>query len=292
LKLHYNISGSGETLIFLHGAYVNSEIWNYQYAYFKHHYRVLTVDLRGHGRSPSSELSEYSVATFGEDLMHLLDDLEIKKSTICGLSLGSMVAQYVAANYPSRVKALVLVGATASLRLNLYERIITTIVFPKWVAMKLFSKLNTRSFMKVSFFITWFMLGNKWLGSSDTREKIRKSIIQVHRSELKKIYSAVHSFRKQNLNSGSYPILLINGAFDSPVIHRHSRYITKSVSTRGTHYTLEGAGHACNHDQPLIFNEWVKVWLEKNSILPYNSVYKLDETKLDQRPLVKLGQLT
>lgn len=252
---------------------------------------MLTVDLRGHGRSPASELSEYTVGTFGEDLINLLDVLEIEKATICGLSLGSMVAQYVASNYPSRVKALVLVGATASLRLNLYERLITTFVFPKWVAMKLFSQLSTRGFMKVSFFITWCMLGNKWLGGSDTREIIRKSIIQIKRTELKKIYSAVHSFRKQNLNSGNYPVLLINGSFDSPVIHRHSRYLQRQVASRGTQITLDGAGHACNHDQPLVFNQKVQIWLEANGILPDCKEYSQENLRSTNAYLAELGQI-
>ena len=88
-----------------------------------------------------------------------MDELGIKKATICGLSLGAMIAQYLAASYPSKIDGIVLVGATASLRLNLTERIITTIVFPKWIAMKIFSRLITKEFMKISFFLAWFTLG-------------------------------------------------------------------------------------------------------------------------------------
>jgi pimeloyl-ACP methyl ester carboxylesterase len=277
LKLHYSISGVGEPILLIHGAYVNSDIWHYQQVYFKKHFKVINVDLRGHGQTPASELPEYSVGTFGEDLVHLMDELHLKKTTIFGLSLGAMVAQYMAANYPSRVNGIVLVGATASLRLNLLERVVTTFIFPKWVAMKLFSRLETREFMKISFALTWFMLGNKWLGNNQTREKIRGAIIQVPREELKKIYNAIHSFRKQNLDSGDYPVLLINGENDSPVIHRHTRYLNKKIGARASQLEIKTAGHACNHDQPLIFNQLVFDWLVDNNLAQVN--YSYEKTK-------------
>ncbi len=267
MNLHYKISGSGPVLILVHGAYINSDIWYYQEAYFKQFFRVLSVDLRGHGKTPSSELPEYRVDTFGEDLLHLMDELGIQKATFCGLSLGAMIAQYLAASYPSRIEGIVLVGATASLRLSMTERIITTLVFPKWIAMQLFRRLSTKEFMKISFFLTWFMLGNKWLGNVSTRDKIRKSIAQVSRTELKKIYNAIYSFRLQDLKTGTFPVLLLSGENDSPVIHRHSDFIQRKVGKRGRHHKIESAGHACNHDQPLLFNQLMHDWFQETGIL-------------------------
>lgn len=268
MKLHYNISGVGEPIVFIHGAFVNAQIWKHQEAYFSEFYQVITVDLRGHGKSDTSDLSEYHVSTFGEDILHLLDELGVEKAIICGLSLGAMVAQYLGANYPNRVSGLLLVGATASLRLSLLEKVVTGIFFPKWVAMMLFSKLSTSQFMRISFFLTWFMLGNKWLGNQSTRQKIRSAIGQVKRDELKKIYAAVHTFRKQDLSKGSFPVLLLSGQHDSPVIHRHSRYLNKKLKTRGVQRMVENAGHACNHDQPFIFNQYMQAWLRQHSITP------------------------
>jgi len=267
LNLHYKISGSGPVLLLIHGAYINSEIWHYQEIYFKQYFRVLSVDLRGHGRTPQSELQEYKVDTFGEDLLHLMDELGIEKVCVCGLSLGAMIAQYLASSYPSRIQGIVLVGATASLRLNVTERIITTLIFPKWIAMRLFGRLTTKEFMKISFFLTWFMLGNKWLGNSSTREKIRSSIAQVPRSELKKIYNAVHTFRLQDLQKGDFPVLIISGENDSPVIHRHSEYLKRKVGSRGSHFKIESAGHACNHDQPFVFNQILHDWFKDFGII-------------------------
>lgn len=268
MNLHYNISGEGECIVFIHGGYVNSEIWHYQSVYFRQHYKVLTFDMRGHGRSDPSDLDEYSVATFGEDLIRLLDKLGIHECTLCGLSLGAMIAQYVAATHPERVKGLILTGTTASLRLGILEKIVTTVIFPKWVAMGIFGSLSTKQFLKLSFLLTWFMRGSKWLGNDETRSLIRRSIAMIKRHEVKKIYAAVHTFRKQNLNNGDYPVLLINGQYDSPLIHHHAKYLRKSVGNRGELHTIPLSGHACNHDKPLVFNEILEQWFLRNSILP------------------------
>lgn len=262
MRMHFEVDGVGETLVFLHGAFVDSSIWHYQRAYFSAHYRVVTVDLRGHGASDPSQLSSYSVALFSEDILRLMDELEAETFHVCGLSLGSMVAQHLAAHHPERVQSIALVGATVSLRLGLLERMVTTFLFPKWMAMFLFGQLSTRQFMKLSFMLTWFMLGSKWLGNTDTRKRIKESISRVSRAELKKIYAAVHGFRKQQLKNGSFPILILNGSYDSPVIHAHARYVRRQLRRRVTVFTIENAGHACNHDQPLLFNRLLHDWIE------------------------------
>lgn len=289
MKLHYTITGKGEPLLFIHGAYINSDIWQYQQAHFQHGYQVITVDLRGHGKSPTSELDEYTVTTFGEDVVHLLDELGLEQVVICGLSLGAMVAQYVASNYPSRAKGIVLVGATASLRLSFQERLITTILFPKWVALRLFNRLSTKEFMKVSFFMTWFMLGNKWLGNAQTRQLIRSTMASVDRTEIRKIYIAVHSFRQQNLNSGEYPVLILNGEHDSPVVHSHSRHIIAKLGDRGELHTIDGSGHACNCDFHDIFNERLESWLERNGIRSSAKVISIDSGKVAPRKVSSMS---
>lgn len=251
--------------MFIHGAFVDAEIWQHQIEFFAQHHRVIAIDLRGHGGSPGSEMKEYHVKTFAYDVIALMDELGIQQATFCGLSMGAMIAQYLGANFPQRTSALILVGATASLRLNLLERLVTTILFPKWVAMTLFGLLSTPQFMRISFLMTWFTFGNKWLGNRATRRQIRISMSRVPSRELKKVYAAVHTFRSQRIDLGDYPILLVKGAKDSRVVHRHSKYLAEICSPRATVVEIAAAGHACNHDQPIAFNNLVKQWL---SIVP------------------------
>ena len=73
--------------------------------------RVVSVDLRGHGRS-DKPVGSYTLATLAGDVRRLMDALGIAAATIVGHSLGSLVAQRLAADAPERVERLVLIGST------------------------------------------------------------------------------------------------------------------------------------------------------------------------------------
>jgi 3-oxoadipate enol-lactonase len=69
-------------------------------------FRVITFEQRGHGRDPVPP-GPYSIADLGADVIDILDDFELSQATLCGLSLGGLVAMWVAANASDRVSALV-----------------------------------------------------------------------------------------------------------------------------------------------------------------------------------------
>jgi len=72
--------------------------------------RLITMDFRGHGRSHyAGPPSAYHIPIFADDVIALLDHLGIRRAVIGGVSLGAAVAVNLAARYPERVRALVLV---------------------------------------------------------------------------------------------------------------------------------------------------------------------------------------
>lgn len=87
-------------------------IWDALVPSLTDRYRVLRYDLRGHGGSEAST-GDYSIPLLGDDFIALLDALGIGRVHLVGLSIGGMIAQYVAATAPERVQSLVLC-ATAS----------------------------------------------------------------------------------------------------------------------------------------------------------------------------------
>ena len=62
-------------------------MWEPQVADLARHRRVVRYDLRGHGGSPAPD-GPYTIADLGGDLLALLDDLEVDRAGLCGLSLG------------------------------------------------------------------------------------------------------------------------------------------------------------------------------------------------------------
>jgi 3-oxoadipate enol-lactonase len=90
------------------------ELWERQVPHLGERFRVLTYDHPGHGSSalPSQPCT---VEGFAQDLLDLLDDLAIERASICGVSLGGMVAMALALRAPERVERLVLSCTSAHL---------------------------------------------------------------------------------------------------------------------------------------------------------------------------------
>lgn len=101
-------------LVLLHGLGSSSADWLFQVPVFAARYRVLAVDLPGHGRSePAGRLSVESMAAA---VAALLAHLGEPPAHLLGLSLGGCVALTLAARAPERVRSLILVNAFARLR--------------------------------------------------------------------------------------------------------------------------------------------------------------------------------
>jgi 3-oxoadipate enol-lactonase len=92
----------------------SSAMWSAQVEPLRRHRRVVCYEHRGHGGSPASA-GPYSVADFGRDVIDLLDHLEIERASVCGVSLGGMVAMWLGARRPERVDRLVLACTAAHL---------------------------------------------------------------------------------------------------------------------------------------------------------------------------------
>jgi pimeloyl-ACP methyl ester carboxylesterase len=111
MEMYYEISGSGPTLILLHGFTGSGRDWNAFRGKYAKGYRVIVPDLRGHGRStnPSHHFTHRQSAL---DIYALLDQLGIRQFKAMGISTGGMTLIHMATQQPSRVEAMVLIGAT------------------------------------------------------------------------------------------------------------------------------------------------------------------------------------
>jgi len=85
----------------------SSAVWDPQMVAFAGQFRVLRYEHRGHGGTAAPP-GPYTIDELASDLLGLLDDLDIGRASICGISLGGMVAMAVAAAAPERVDRLVL----------------------------------------------------------------------------------------------------------------------------------------------------------------------------------------
>lgn len=109
LKFHYQETGSGVPLILLHGGSANLQSFDAQVPAFAEHFRVITMDSRGHGRTenPSHKMS---YALMADDVIAFADALKLDKPLVLGYSDGGQIGIELGVRYPDRVRALVLGG--------------------------------------------------------------------------------------------------------------------------------------------------------------------------------------
>ena len=103
---HYRIDGRGERWVtFVTGIANDLSMWDGQVAALERDFNVLRYDLRGHGGTPASG-GAYTIELLVSDLAALLDQLNIRRTSVIGLGLGGAIAQAFALAHPDRVDKL------------------------------------------------------------------------------------------------------------------------------------------------------------------------------------------
>jgi 3-oxoadipate enol-lactonase len=108
-KLAYHLEGDqGQPVVVLsHALATSMDIWGYQLPLLTRRFRVLLYDLRGHGDSGSPGAA-YTLQELASDVAALLDHLEIPRAAFVGLSIGGMIGQTFALQFPDKLSSLVL----------------------------------------------------------------------------------------------------------------------------------------------------------------------------------------
>jgi len=106
--MYYLAAGEGPTITLLHGAALTIETnWSNQIPIFSRKYKIVAIDLRGHGRTNNpSNILNYDIMT--RDVVKFLEKLKIGKTHLVGFSMGGMIAARIALDHPELVKTLVL----------------------------------------------------------------------------------------------------------------------------------------------------------------------------------------
>ncbi|MGW5877987.1 bifunctional 3-oxoadipate enol-lactonase/4-carboxymuconolactone decarboxylase PcaDC [Nocardiopsis terrae] len=113
VDLHHTVSGPADAppLVLAGSLGTTGQMWEPQVEALSTVFRVIRVDLRGHGRSPVPQ-GPYGMADLGGDILALLDRLGIERAHYAGLSIGGMVGQWLGVNAPERIDRLVLMATS------------------------------------------------------------------------------------------------------------------------------------------------------------------------------------
>lgn len=108
-RIFYESLGKGRPLVLLPGAWASQRWWKWQIPELSRRYRVVSMDMRGHGRS-SDSTKGYPLKGYVADLDNLLQKLGIHETALVGWSMGGMIAMQYCLQHPQKVKALVLMA--------------------------------------------------------------------------------------------------------------------------------------------------------------------------------------
>ena len=114
IHLHYRVDGPPDApaVLFLNSIGTDLRLWDLQAAALAERFRVIRYDARGHGRSDCPP-GPYSMERLAQDALAILDALEIEWAHVCGLSLGGIVALWLAIHQPSRIGRAVFANTAA-----------------------------------------------------------------------------------------------------------------------------------------------------------------------------------
>ena len=252
-------SEEAEWVTLLHGAGGSSSIWFKQMRYYRKHFNVLLVDLRGHGKSANKEWKKNdSFEHLAKVVIDVLDHLKIKKTHIIGMSLGTIVGQTMADSYPERITTLVLGGAiiNVNLRTKFLLAIGRTIMnfVPYMLLYKLFAyiimprKEHEESRLR---FI------------NEAKKVSQKQFIKwVKLTKLVNPYLAHLQVATKNI-----PTLFIMGDED----YLFMPPVERLVKDYENFYleVIEQAGHVCNIDKPEEFNKISSQFIMKHNELSF-----------------------
>src|SRR5207253_654449 len=116
VPIHYAVKGHGRTVVFVHGWTCDMSSWDAQVPEFSKAYRVITLDLPGHGRSAGPADGKFSMTLFAEAIEAVRAEVGARKIVLVGHSMGAPVIRQYALLHADRVAGLVAVDGPLDMR--------------------------------------------------------------------------------------------------------------------------------------------------------------------------------
>ena len=260
VEINYHTVGDGQPLLFIAGLGVDNMCWIYQVPKFQEFFKVIVFDNRGIGKS-TGNIAPYSIRMMADDAVELLKYLNIEKSHIVGTSMGGMIAQEIAINYPNMVDKLVLCSTFAKPQ-NMVEIIMKGVkdiigynaldIFGINPHRLVFEKLF--SYLLQQIFSEEFLLENKKLIEETLRKYLSKlTYVETFLKQTGAVYTH-NTFDRLNLIKAE--TLIITGMEDKLVVPECSDILAEKIS-RSKLKKIEHAGHGMHFEMPDVFNRIV-----------------------------------
>jgi Predicted hydrolases or acyltransferases (alpha/beta hydrolase superfamily) len=253
VRLYYDETGSGAPLLFVHGLGSSGRDWAEQVDYFADEYRVLRIDLRGHGRSERAE-GPYHMAQFARDVAVFLRKMDAVPAHVVGLSMGGMVTLQLGADAPRLTRSLVVVNSAADAELQTWHDV--------WFYLSRRTAVQVLGMRRVG-----EILARK-LFVKPEQEDLRREFVRRWSQNDKQAYlwsiDAIMGWSVwDRLSSITVPTCLVASSHDYTSVSEKQRIVDEMP--RAELAVVEDARHALPVERPAAFNAVIEEFLERVS---------------------------
>ena len=262
VTLHYEETGSGTPILFVHEFAGDHRSWEPQVRHFSRRYRCITYSARGYLPSEvPQDVERYSQARARDDIRCVLDALGIQRAHVVGLSMGAFATLHFGITYGYRALSLAIAGCgygahpaqheqfqvySASLGKRMLEEGMAQVApaYAQGPARVQFQAKDSRGFAE---FLR--LLGeHSALGSANTQ--------MGYQARRPSLYSLVQDMARIDV-----PALIIAGDEDDSTLEA-SLLMKRAISTAGL-VVLPKTGHVINLEEPALFNQLLEDFLHQ-----------------------------
>jgi 3-oxoadipate enol-lactonase len=258
-KINYEILGKGPAILFIHGSGVSWKMWEPQFKDFSKHFKMILVDLRGHGESskefPNGRYDHFVIA---EDMKEFLDAIGEKCVHVVGVSQGAQIATLLAIKHPEYVDKLVIA--------NSYSEFPTKT--SKWIL-----DISNFIFSLMPLKLIWLLMLRVYKNEPYTKEILSKTF-SIDKKMMLAMKTAPFPTHTHLLDKISSPTLVMGGAGKVVGVDegKGSTIIYNNMSQNVTLALFKGAFDPLTTMRKEIFNEMVLDFLFNRKLKNYEGV--------------------
>ena len=258
-RFYYEIVGQGRPLVMIRGVGSNTDHWYEQVPVLSRRFQLLVFDNRGIARS-SDPGGPFSIRDMADDTIALMEATGLKKAHVLGYSMGGMIAQEMALNYPQKIDGLILVATDCGISLRIKAPPEASRLFSEMV------RLGTKEAK---------LAAERCLFAEQTFEN-HPQIIQRY-ADVSQRYPAPQELLARQwaavtqhdacarLQHVSSPTLAITGSEDVLIPPQNAKLLAEKIPDAQM-ISINGGGHLFLIEQPRQFNEAVIGFLEALSV--------------------------
>ena len=256
-SINCEVAGPEEApaVVFTPGITMTLDAFAEQAAALSQSYRVIRWDLPDHGGSFSVEGRRFSFELCAECLVALFDELRVDAATLVGVSLGSLLHQYMAHHHPERVVALVDVGG-----LPLHAQMGPLTTFGWRLLAAAGALIPEKSYYR--------LFAKERAVNAETRQYLEEGIAAFGKKKVSRLTNDFLTDQAEGIPEPvDRPLLIINGEEEMSFVSKRSEkwHAERPGSQR---VEIPDAGHIANMDNPEHFNETLKTFLDSLSASP------------------------